>query len=99
MIENQTQMLAHLVQRDRDVRQRLDSHDTLSKNQQSAFQDLQRTVGDIAKSLKDRQGGPSSGSHASVMAVSVRSEQEKEVVVDGSYLIEHDISSPEEARR
>ncbi|KAI3819558.1 hypothetical protein L1987_13399 [Smallanthus sonchifolius] len=38
---------------------------------ESAFQDLQRTVGDIAKSLKDRQRGPSSGPNASVMAVSV----------------------------
>ncbi|KAI3717262.1 hypothetical protein L1987_68766 [Smallanthus sonchifolius] len=48
MFEIQTQMLAHLVQRDRDARQRLDEHDTLLKNQQSAFQDLQRTVEDIA---------------------------------------------------
>ncbi|KAI3732242.1 hypothetical protein L1987_63443 [Smallanthus sonchifolius] len=40
MLETQTQLLAHLVQQDRDARKRLDGHDTLLKIQQSAFHDL-----------------------------------------------------------
>ncbi|KAI3798295.1 hypothetical protein L1987_33566 [Smallanthus sonchifolius] len=99
MIENQTQLLAQLVQNDRDARQRLDSHDTLLKNQQSTFQDLQRTVGGIAQSLEDRQGGPSSSSNASVMAVSVRSVENKEVVEDDSHSIEYGIPSVEEVNK
>ncbi|KAI3797283.1 hypothetical protein L1987_32539 [Smallanthus sonchifolius] len=88
MLENQTQLLTHLVQQDKDKRQRMDSHDTLLKNQQSAFEDLQRTVGYIAQSLKGRQGGQSSGSNASVMTVSVWSVEKKEVVEDDSHSIE-----------
>ncbi|KAI3816056.1 hypothetical protein L1987_15741 [Smallanthus sonchifolius] len=86
MLENQTQMLAHLVQNDKETQQRLDAHDTLLKNQQSTFMDLQRTVVDIAKSLKEKQGEASAAyksSNASVMAVSIRSrriEEEEEVV-------------------
>ncbi|KAI3811114.1 hypothetical protein L1987_20831 [Smallanthus sonchifolius] len=59
MIENQTQMLAHL--------------------------DLQHTVGDIVKSLRDRQGGPSSGPNASVMAVSVMSHREERIEEEASH--------------
>ncbi|KAI3819412.1 hypothetical protein L1987_13246 [Smallanthus sonchifolius] len=79
--------------------QRLDSHDTHLKNQQSAFQDLKRTVGGIAQSLKDRQGGPSSSSNASVMAVSVRSVEKKEVVKDDFHSIEYGIPSVEEVKK
>ncbi|KAI3816612.1 hypothetical protein L1987_16315 [Smallanthus sonchifolius] len=99
MLENQTQLLAHLVQQDKDMRQRLDSHDTLLKNQQSSFQDLQRTVGDIAQSLKGRQGGPSSGPNASVMVVSVRSVEKKEIAEDDSHSIEYGIPSVEEVKK
>ncbi|KAI3824786.1 hypothetical protein L1987_06257 [Smallanthus sonchifolius] len=99
MIENQTQMLAHSVQQDRDARERLDAYDTLFKYQQSAFQDLQHMVGDIAKSLRDRQGGPSSGPNASVMAVSIRSRGvEKEVSHNTDYGIpslEEEVESAE----
>ncbi|KAI3682972.1 hypothetical protein L1987_83391 [Smallanthus sonchifolius] len=91
-----TQLLAHLVQQDRDARQRLDSHDTLLKNQQSAFHHLKHMVEDIAKSLKDRQGGPSSSSSASVMTVSVRSVGEKKVAEDDPHSSAYNISSPEE---
>ncbi|KAI3827052.1 hypothetical protein L1987_01114 [Smallanthus sonchifolius] len=99
MLENQTQLLAHLVQQDRDTRQRLDSYDTLLKNQQSSFQDLQRTVGDIVQSLKGRQGGPSSGPNASVMAVSVRSVEMREVEEDDSHSIKYGIPSVEEVNK
>ncbi|KAI3815781.1 hypothetical protein L1987_15463 [Smallanthus sonchifolius] len=99
MIENQTLLLAQLVQNDRDAWQRPDNHDALLKNQQSAFQDLQRTVGDIAQVLKDRQGGPSSSSNALVMAVSVRSVEKKEVVEDDSHSIEYGIPSVEEVKK
>ncbi|KAI3806718.1 hypothetical protein L1987_22632 [Smallanthus sonchifolius] len=94
-----TQLLAQLVQNDRDARQRLDSHDTLLKNQQSAFQDLQRTVGDIAQSLKGRQGGQYLGSNASVMAVSIRSVEKKEDVEDDSHSTEYGIPSVEEVKK
>ncbi|KAI3823049.1 hypothetical protein L1987_04475 [Smallanthus sonchifolius] len=43
-----------------------------TQTQMLAHLDLQRMVEDIAKSLKDRQGDPFSGSNASVMAVSTR---------------------------
>ncbi|KAI3754900.1 hypothetical protein L1987_54692 [Smallanthus sonchifolius] len=99
MLETQTQLLAHLVQQDRDARQRLDSHDTLLKNQQSAFHDMQRMVEDMAKSLKDRQGGPSSTSNTSLMAMSVRSVEKKEVVEDDSHSILCNIPSPEEVKK
>ncbi|KAI3805520.1 hypothetical protein L1987_27970 [Smallanthus sonchifolius] len=82
-----------------DGEQILDSRDTLLKNQQSAFQDLQRTVGDIAQSLKDLQGGPSSSSNVSVMAVLVRSVEKKEVVEDDSHSIEYGIPSVEEVKK
>ncbi|KAI3827929.1 hypothetical protein L1987_02018 [Smallanthus sonchifolius] len=99
MLENQTQLLAHLVQQDKDTRQSLDSHDTLLKNQQSTFQDLQRTVGDIAKSLKDRQEGPSSCSNASVMPVSVISQKEEEAIKEISHGTDRHIPSPEEVNK
>ncbi|KAI3744605.1 hypothetical protein L1987_57691 [Smallanthus sonchifolius] len=54
MLENQTQMLAELIMRDKETQQRLDVHDTLLRNQQSTFLDLQRTVGDIAKHLNEK---------------------------------------------
>ncbi|KAI3816085.1 hypothetical protein L1987_15773 [Smallanthus sonchifolius] len=93
-------MLAHLVQQDRDARQRLDAPDTLLKNQQSAFQDLQRTVGDIAKSLKDKQGGPYSGPNASLMVVSVMSNRKEERVDEKvSHVTNYGITSPEEVKK
>ncbi|KAI3694808.1 hypothetical protein L1987_77789 [Smallanthus sonchifolius] len=66
---------------------------------QSAFHDLQRTVEDISKSLKDRQGGPSSSSNASVMGVSVRSVEEKVVAEDDPYSCRYNIPSPEEVKK
>ncbi|KAI3682925.1 hypothetical protein L1987_83315 [Smallanthus sonchifolius] len=63
---------------------------------ESAFHDLKHTVEDIAKSLKDRQGGPCLRSNTSVMAVSVRSVGEKEVAEDDPYSSVYSIQSPEE---
>ncbi|KAI3810153.1 hypothetical protein L1987_19763 [Smallanthus sonchifolius] len=70
-----------------------------SRSSQSALQDLQRTVGDIAQSLKGRQGGQSSGSNASVMVVPVRSVEKKEVIEDDSHSIEYGIPSVEEVNK
>ncbi|KAI3797875.1 hypothetical protein L1987_33139 [Smallanthus sonchifolius] len=51
------------------------------------------SVGDIAQSLQDRLGGPSSGPNASVMAVSIGSHREEEEV---SHNAEYRIPSPAE---
>ncbi|KAI3815717.1 hypothetical protein L1987_15396 [Smallanthus sonchifolius] len=51
------------------------------------------------QSLKGRQGGPSSGPNASVMAMSVRSVEKKEVVKDNSHSIEYGIPSVEEVKK
>ncbi|KAD6119830.1 hypothetical protein E3N88_11101 [Mikania micrantha] len=56
----------------------LHEHDVLLKNQQSAFLDLQRTVGDIAKRLDERPQGqfpgqPQTNPNAHVKAVTTRS--------------------------
>ncbi|KAI3807563.1 hypothetical protein L1987_23493 [Smallanthus sonchifolius] len=99
MMETQTQLLAQLVQNNKDARLRLDSHDTLMKNQQSAFQDLQRTVGDIARSIHDRQGSPSTGPNASVMAVSIESVESKVVEEVDPHSKEHNIPSVEEVNK
>ncbi|KAI3732352.1 hypothetical protein L1987_63556 [Smallanthus sonchifolius] len=72
---------------------------TLLKNQHSAFHDLQRTVEYIAKSFKDRQGGPSSSSNALVMAVSVGSVEKKEVFEDDFHSSKYNIPLPEEVKK
>ncbi|KAI3754971.1 hypothetical protein L1987_54763 [Smallanthus sonchifolius] len=54
---------------------------------------------DIAKSLKDRQGGQSSSSNASMMSVSVRSVEENKVVEDESHSSKYNIPSPEEVKK
>ncbi|KAI3695682.1 hypothetical protein L1987_78681 [Smallanthus sonchifolius] len=43
-----------LVRTDQETQGKLKEHDTLLRSQQSAFLDLQRTVGDIARQLTDR---------------------------------------------
>ncbi|KAD5803341.1 hypothetical protein E3N88_14701 [Mikania micrantha] len=54
-------MLQQLIAKDQHTQVKLQEHDTLLRNQQSAFLDLQRSVGDIAKMLDERQGGSFSG--------------------------------------
>ncbi|KAI3808177.1 hypothetical protein L1987_24123 [Smallanthus sonchifolius] len=71
----------------------------INNQEHLAFQDLQRTVGDITQSLNGIQGGPSSSPNASVMAVSVRSVERKEVVEDDSHSIEYGIPSVEEVKK
>ncbi|KAD4178635.1 hypothetical protein E3N88_27226 [Mikania micrantha] len=76
----------HTNLRSRLSQVKLQEHDTLLRNQQSAFLDLQRSVGDIAKRLDERQGGSFSGNTEAnpkghVKAVTTRSGRggEKEV--------------------
>ncbi|KAI3819518.1 hypothetical protein L1987_13358 [Smallanthus sonchifolius] len=101
--EDTTPAIAPLLIRNRDARQRLDSHDTILKNQHSAFQDLKRTVGDIVKSLKEKQVEASTtykSSNASVMAVLVLSHGEEEVVEkEASHGAEYGIPSVEEVKK
>ncbi|KAI3776103.1 hypothetical protein L1987_45866 [Smallanthus sonchifolius] len=99
-ISKEEEKLDKVREADRDARQRPDAHDTLLKNQQSAFQDLQCTVGDIAKSLKDRQGGLSLSPNASVMVVSIRSHREEdEVEEEVSHIADYGIPSLEEVKK
>ncbi|KAI3776303.1 hypothetical protein L1987_46079 [Smallanthus sonchifolius] len=78
MLENQTQMLAELIVREKETQHRFDGHDTLLRNQQSAFLDLQHTVGHIVENLKDKQGSSSSGTNAAVMVVTTSSREGQE---------------------
>ncbi|KAI3742267.1 hypothetical protein L1987_59947 [Smallanthus sonchifolius] len=78
MLANQTQLLAQLMKTDQETQYKLKEHDTLLRSQQSAFLDLQRIVGDIARQLTDRSGGSFSGStetnpKAMLKAVTTRS--------------------------
>ncbi|KAI3742924.1 hypothetical protein L1987_60623 [Smallanthus sonchifolius] len=71
-------LLTQLVAKDASTQKILHVHDILLKNQQSAFLDLQRTVGDIAKRLDKRPEGqfPSGtqpNPNAHVNAVTTRS--------------------------
>ncbi|KAI3819806.1 hypothetical protein L1987_13658 [Smallanthus sonchifolius] len=55
---------------------------------------------DIAQSLKDRQGGPSSGPNASVMAVSIKIHREEdEVEEEISHSADYGIPSPAEVKK
>ncbi|KAD6796712.1 hypothetical protein E3N88_07608 [Mikania micrantha] len=72
------ELLAQLVAKDATTQKILHEHDVLLKNQQSAFLDLQRTVGDIAKRLDERPQGqfpgqPQTNPNAHVKAVTTRS--------------------------
>ncbi|KAI3814138.1 hypothetical protein L1987_18885 [Smallanthus sonchifolius] len=72
------ELLMQLVAKDASTQKILHEHDILLKNQQSAFLDLQRTVGDIAKRLDKRPEGqfPSGtqpNPNAHVNAVTTRS--------------------------
>ncbi|KAD4385637.1 hypothetical protein E3N88_25806 [Mikania micrantha] len=72
------ELLTQLVAKDANTQKTLAEHDILLKNQQSAFLDLQRSVGDIAKRLDERPQGQFSGStqpnpNAHVKAVTTRS--------------------------
>ncbi|KAD6454135.1 hypothetical protein E3N88_08841 [Mikania micrantha] len=72
------ELLTQLVAKDATTQKILHEHDVLLKNQQSAFLDLQRTVGDIAKRLDERPQGqfpgqPQTNPNAHVKAVTTRS--------------------------
>ncbi|KAD7479839.1 hypothetical protein E3N88_02975 [Mikania micrantha] len=72
------ELLTQLVANDATTQKILHEHDVLLKNQQSAFLDLQRTVGDIAKRLDERPQGqfpgqPQTNPNAHVKAVTTRS--------------------------
>ncbi|KAD5802838.1 hypothetical protein E3N88_14198 [Mikania micrantha] len=72
------ELLTQLVAKDATTQKILHEHDVLLKNQQSAFLDLQRTVGDIAKRLDERpqgqfSGQPQTNPNAHVKAVTTRS--------------------------
>ncbi|KAD3066469.1 hypothetical protein E3N88_34349 [Mikania micrantha] len=72
------ELLTQLVAKDATTQKILHEHDVLYKNQQSAFLDLQRTVGDIAKRLDERPQGhfpgqPQTNPNAHVKAVTTRS--------------------------
>ncbi|KAD4385354.1 hypothetical protein E3N88_25522 [Mikania micrantha] len=72
------ELLTQLVAKDANTQKTLAEHDILLKNQQSAFLDLQRSVGDIAKRLDERPQGQFSGNtqanpNAHVKAVTTRS--------------------------
>ncbi|KAD5803433.1 hypothetical protein E3N88_14793 [Mikania micrantha] len=72
------ELLTQLVAKDATTQKILHEHDVLLKNQQSAFLDLQRTVGDIAKRLDERPQGqfpgqPQTNPNAHVKAVITRS--------------------------
>jgi hypothetical protein len=54
--------LNKIMSKDEHTQQKLAEHDALLKNQQSAFLDLQRVVGDISKILGKRPEGQFSGS-------------------------------------
>ncbi|KAK1421773.1 hypothetical protein QVD17_24388 [Tagetes erecta] len=80
LLTTQTQLISQIVNRDQETQQRLKEHDILLRNQQSAFLDLQRSVGEMSKQLsqQSRQSGLFSGStqtnpNASVKAVTTRS--------------------------
>jgi hypothetical protein len=72
------ELLTQLVAKDAHTQKTLAEHDTLLKNPHSAFLDLQRTVGDIARRLEERPQGQFSGSTqpnraAQLKAVTTRS--------------------------
>ena len=48
------ELLTQLVAKDANTQKTLAEHDILLKNQQYAFLDLQRSVGDISKRLDER---------------------------------------------
>ncbi|KAK9057912.1 hypothetical protein SSX86_022751 [Deinandra increscens subsp. villosa] len=80
LVMNQTQILQQMNARDEATQKKLAEHDTLLRNQQASFLDLQRSVGDIAKQLKElnSRGGQFSGStyknpNANVNAITTRS--------------------------
>ncbi|KAK1419540.1 hypothetical protein QVD17_28715 [Tagetes erecta] len=80
LLTTQTQLISQIVNRDQETQQRLKEHDILLRNQQSAFLDLQRSMGEMSKQLsqQSRQSGSFSGStqtnpNASVKAVTTRS--------------------------
>ncbi|KAK1428221.1 hypothetical protein QVD17_17050 [Tagetes erecta] len=61
ILATQTQLLTQLNSKDQETQNRLREHDTILKNQQSAFLDLQRVVGDMAKKMEERPMGSFSG--------------------------------------
>ncbi|KAD4888365.1 hypothetical protein E3N88_20438 [Mikania micrantha] len=72
------ELLTQLVAKDATTQKILHEHDVFLKNQQSAFLNLQRTVGDIAKRLDERlqgqfPGQPQTNPNAHVKAVTTRS--------------------------
>ncbi|KAD3337155.1 hypothetical protein E3N88_32675 [Mikania micrantha] len=72
------ELLTQLVAKDANTQKILHEHDILFKNQQSAFLDFQRTVGDIAKHLDEMPkgqfpGGTQPNPNAHVNAVTTRS--------------------------
>jgi len=79
------ELLTQLVAKDASTQKTLAEHDILLKNQQSAFLDLQRSVGDIARRLDERPQGQFSGKtqpnpNAQLKAVTTRSGRGGEIV-------------------
>ena len=99
MLATQTQMLAQLIGKDQETQQKLQEHDTLLRNQQNAFLDLQRSVGDIARQLTERKGGSFPGGtetnpKSSVKAVMTRSGKGGEMPsVDDEEPVDEDIEA------
>jgi len=78
ILATQTQLLTQLISKDQETQNRLREHDTILKSQQSAFLDLQRVVGDMAKRMEERPMGSFSGGtemnpKATLKAVTTRS--------------------------
>ncbi|XP_076914710.1 uncharacterized protein LOC143573796 [Bidens hawaiensis] len=71
-------MMQQILNRDQVTQKNLADHDMLLKNQQSAMLNMQRTIGDIARQLKERPPGQFSGSTqqnpaAQMKAITIRS--------------------------
>ncbi|KAI3732622.1 hypothetical protein L1987_63829 [Smallanthus sonchifolius] len=72
------ELLSQLVVKDQVTQKTLSEHDILLKNQQSAFLDLQRSVGDMARKLEERlpgqfPGGTQLNPNAHAKAITTRS--------------------------
>ncbi|KAK1421883.1 hypothetical protein QVD17_24595 [Tagetes erecta] len=82
MIITQTKLISQIVNRDKATQLRLQEHDLLLKNQQAAFVDLQKMVGDMSKQLEAAQSSSSSYGKckANVSAVTTRSGRGAELV-------------------
>ncbi|XP_022024510.1 uncharacterized protein LOC110924831 [Helianthus annuus] len=60
-LERMESMMSQLIVKDQTPQKKLSKHDLMLKNHQTAFQDLQRVVGDMSRKLEERLPDQSAG--------------------------------------